>query len=83
MMHRHFIRICENPPEAEVEEVAVPSAKAIDSPFTAQLRHFYEAIQNNTQPIVTSQDAVVALEIGLAAIESAKTGKPITLSGKD
>lgn len=72
-----------NPPEADVQEVSVSSAQAVDSSYTAQLRHFYEAIQNNTEPLVTSQDAVAALEIGLAAIESAKTGKPITLSGKD
>lgn len=66
-----------NPPETEADEVAVPSAKAADSPFTAQLGHFYKSIEDNTEPLVTAEDALAALEIGLAAIESAKTGKPV------
>ena len=72
-----------NPPELEAEEVAVPGAKAADSPFTSQLRHFYECIENNSEPIVTAQDGLLALEIGLAAIESAKTGRPVTLNTGD
>jgi predicted dehydrogenase len=75
MLHTHLV----NPPKEEAAEVAVPSAKAADSPFTAQLKHFYEAIVNNSEPIVTAQDALAALEIGLAAIESAKTGKPVRI----
>jgi predicted dehydrogenase len=71
-----------HPPQVEADEVAVPSAKAADSPFTKQLRHFYDCIENHSEPIVTAQDALSALEIGLAAIESAKTGKPIILNGK-
>lgn len=72
-----------NPPDIEADEVAVPGAKAVDSPFTHQLRHFYECIQNDTEPLVTAQDALQALEIGLAAIESAQTGKPIILNNKE
>jgi predicted dehydrogenase len=68
-----------NPPQATIEEVAVPSAKAADSPFTTQLRHFYEAIENDSEPVVTAQDAVAALQIGLAAIESARSGKPVII----
>jgi predicted dehydrogenase len=67
----------------EADEVAVPGAKAADSPFTTQLRHFYECIENNSAPIVTAHDALMALEIGLAAIESAKTGRPVTLNTGD
>lgn len=69
-----------NPPQIEVEEVAVPSAKAADSPFTTQLRNFYNAIVHDEDPIVSAQDAYAALEIGLAAIESARSGKPVQLS---
>jgi len=72
-----------NPPQVEADEVAVPSAKAVDSPFTTQLRHFYECIKNDSEPIVTAQDGLLALEIGLAAIESAKTGRPVTLNTGD
>lgn len=68
-----------NPPQIEADEVAVPSAKAADSPFTAQLRNFYNAIVHNEAPIVNAEDAFAALEIGLAAIESARSRKPVTL----
>lgn len=68
-----------NPLDVEVDEVAVPSAKAADSPFTTQLGHFYECIKNGAEPIVTTEDARSALEIALAAIESAQTGLPVTL----
>lgn len=74
-LHTHLA----NPPEEEAAEVAVPSAAAADSPFTTQLKHFYDAIVNDTEAIVTPEDALAALEVGLAAIESAKTGKPVSI----
>ena len=69
-----------NPPQVEADEVAVPAAKAADSPFTAQLRNFYNAIVHDETPLVTAEEALKALEVGLAAIESARTGQPVTLS---
>jgi len=75
-LHTHLA----NPPEIEADEVAVPAAKAADSPFTAQLRNFYNAIVHDEAPLVTAQEALLALEVGLAALESAKTGKPVTLT---
>ncbi|MEL6309569.1 MAG: Gfo/Idh/MocA family oxidoreductase [Chloroflexota bacterium] len=72
-----------NPPDVEADEVAVPAAKAADSPFTAQLRNFYNAIVHDEAPVVTAEEALLALEVGLAAIESAKTGKPVTLNQED
>ena len=69
-----------NPPIVEADEVAVPAARAADSPFTAQLRNFYNAIVHGETPVITAQEALLALEVGLAAIESARTGKPVTLS---
>lgn len=77
-LHTHLT----NPPPADTAEVAVPSAAAADSPFTAQLHDFYRAITSGITPRVTPQDAVAALEIGLAAIESARTGQPVTLKGE-
>lgn len=77
-MHTHLA----NPPKVQADEVAVPGAKAADSPFTRQLGHFYDCIRNQSEPIVTAHDALQALEIGLAAIESARTGKPVILNGE-
>jgi predicted dehydrogenase len=69
-----------NPPEVAAAAVAVPSAAAADSPFTAELRDFYEAIQQGRDALVTPQDALAALRIGLAAITSARTGQPQELT---
>lgn len=71
-----------NPPQAAADEVAVPGAKAVDNPFTRQLRHFYECITQDVTPIITPQEALAALRIGLAARESAKTGQPVTITGE-
>jgi myo-inositol 2-dehydrogenase/D-chiro-inositol 1-dehydrogenase len=65
-----------NPPEVAAAAVAVPSMGAADSPFTTELRDFYEAIEQGRDALVTPQDALAALKIGLAAITSAKTGQP-------
>jgi myo-inositol 2-dehydrogenase / D-chiro-inositol 1-dehydrogenase len=69
-------------PQAEIAEVAVPLSAAADSPFTAQLRHFYEAIQTGAETLVTAADGLAALQIGLAARESARTGKSVTIEAE-
>ena len=68
-----------NPPDVAPDEVAVPGMDAADSPFAAELRNFYEAIAHGAEPIVTAHDGLAALNIGLAARQSAKTGKPVTI----
>jgi len=50
-----------------------------EDPYTAELRHFIDCIKNNKKPLITPLDAFKALEISLSAIESIKTGKPVTL----
>jgi myo-inositol 2-dehydrogenase/D-chiro-inositol 1-dehydrogenase len=65
-----------NPPEVTAAAVAVPSMGAADSPFTTELRDFYEAIEQGRDALVTPQDGLAALKIALAAIQSAKTGQP-------
>lgn len=60
--------------------VPVPESPLRESPYTAELRHFGECLRSGAQPVVTAEDAYRALEISLAAIESARTGRPITLS---
>lgn len=72
-----------NPHVTAAADVAVPTAAAADSPFTAELQHFYNVITKGTQPVVSADDALSALEIGLAAIASAQTGRPVTLKHTD
>lgn len=48
-----------------------------DDPYYLELRGFLDAVKNGTEPPVTIHDGLMALSIGLAAYESAKTGKVV------
>lgn len=48
-------------------------------PLYLELRAFAESIINDTPPPVTGEDGLKALKICEAALESAKTGKPVIL----
>jgi predicted dehydrogenase len=47
------------------------------TPFEIEISHFIDCIRENREPLVTAHDAYKALEIALAAAESARTGKTI------
>lgn len=48
-----------------------------DDPYFGELSDFIRAIEGDTEPPVTGLDGWMALSIALAAVESAKTGKPV------
>lgn len=48
-------------------------------PYTAQLRQFVEAVAGDRPPMVTGAEAVKALRVSLAAIESARTGRCVVI----
>lgn len=60
--------------------VAVPESPLKESPYTTELRHFARCIRQGETPVVTAHDAYKALEISLAALESARTGRPVTIA---
>ena len=49
-----------------------------EDPYTEELLHFIDCFKDNKKPLVTPYDAFKALEISLSALESIKTGKPIS-----
>ncbi len=61
-------------------DVGLPSSPLREDPYTTQLQEFYDALLNDTPTRVTAEDGLAALQIALAAIESARTGKPISLA---
>lgn len=61
-------------------DVGLPESPLSESPYTTQLKEFYSALVNDTPTRVTAEDGFAALQIALAAIESARTGKPISLA---
>lgn len=60
---------------------AVPESPGFHSPYEHELRHFIACIRGNNEAKVTPHDAYKALEIALAAVESACSGKAIHLQG--
>jgi len=50
-----------------------------ESPYLSELRHFVECVLQNREPEITGQDALEALKVSLAAVESIQCGKTLTL----
>ncbi|NOZ29781.1 MAG: Gfo/Idh/MocA family oxidoreductase [Chloroflexi bacterium] len=59
--------------------VALPESPLAESPYLVELRHWVDHVVNGTPLRVTPEDALKALEAGLAAMESADTGQVISL----
>lgn len=74
------LRLYQRGAGADGPGVAVPLSPLRASPYERELAHFMDCIRTGKTPIVTAVDACRALEISLAAIESAKTGKPVQLA---
>lgn len=53
------------------------------NPYEAELRAFYLALMKGDPVPVTGQQALEALEVALAAVESARTGESVTLMRKN
>ncbi|MBN1563696.1 MAG: Gfo/Idh/MocA family oxidoreductase [Anaerolineae bacterium] len=66
-------------PEEAISDVAVPVSAVSASPYTFEIQHFYDAVVNDTPFFVTPEDALAALQIGLAVRESLKTGRSVTI----
>jgi predicted dehydrogenase len=66
--------------DGQKPEIALLSSPLAENPYMAEIRHFYEVITGQIAvPRVTSDDALAALRIGLAAIESARTGRRVLI----
>ncbi|PYI53602.1 Gfo/Idh/MocA family protein [Paenibacillus flagellatus] len=57
--------------------VEVPQSPGYRSPFELEIEHFIDCMRENREPLVTAQDAYKALEIGLAIVESTRTGRAV------
>ncbi|WP_043929652.1 Gfo/Idh/MocA family protein [Bacillus sp. EB01] len=62
--------------------VAVPQSPLKKSPYHVELEHFLICLKTNETPLVTAEDAYKAMEISAAALQSLKTGLPVTLDSK-
>jgi predicted dehydrogenase len=65
---------------AEAPDVGLPGSPLRESPYTTQIKEFYAALKEDKPARVTAEDGLAAVQIALAAIESAQTGQPIRLA---
>src|SRR5215213_8097481 len=59
-----------------------PDVAVGKSPYHTELEHFIRCAATGEESVVDARDACEALRIGLAATESAATGRPVTLGGR-
>ncbi len=66
--------------QSEGEAVMLATSPLSEDPYATQIKHFYDVLTGtNSQPRVTAQDGLAALEIALTAIESARTGRQVQI----
>src|SRR5207244_10869297 len=61
------------------QEVALPGSPLQESPYATQPRVFYEALTRGTEPPVSAEDGLAAVQIARAARDSARPGLPAEL----
>ena len=74
------IRLHLQTPGQSAPDVPQPGSPLRESPYTTQIKAFYNTLLNNVPPPITAQDGLAALKIALAAIKSAQTGEAINLA---
>ena len=62
---------------ADAPDVGLPGSPVAESPYTTQIKEFYRALKDEGEARVSAADGLAAVQIALAAIESAQAGKPI------
>nr|WP_233341009.1 Gfo/Idh/MocA family oxidoreductase [Haloprofundus sp. MHR1] len=61
-----------------VEGANAPASPLAKSPYTAELEHFVDCVENGEDPDISPNDAREAVRVALAAIESSERGEPVS-----
>lgn len=64
---------------ADAPDVALPPSPTSESPYTTQIKEFYNALQGDGPSRVTAEDGLAAVQIAIAAMESVTSGKAVPL----
>ncbi len=66
--------------DPNASDVPLPGSPVSESPYTTEIKEFYAALKEGKPTRVTADDGLAAVQIALAAIESARTGQPVHLT---
>jgi predicted dehydrogenase len=67
-------------PAGDSPDVGLPSSPVSESPYTTQIKEFYQALRSGAPARVTAEDGLAAVQIAEAAILSANNGQAIRLA---
>jgi predicted dehydrogenase len=65
--------------QTDAPDVPLPGSPLSESPYTTQIKAFYNALASDAEVPVKAVDGLAAVQIAIAAIQSAQTGQPIEL----
>lgn len=65
--------------QSATPDVGLPASPVSESPYTAQIKEFYAALTENRPVRVSAEDGLAAVQIALAAIESARSGRAVKI----
>lgn len=65
--------------KSDAPDVPLPGSPLNESPYTTQIKAFYNALAHDAPLRVSAADGLAAVQIGLAALESTQSGKPVYL----
>ena len=74
-----FGSFSDSPPAPVIESFPPPEGFERNQLFVAQTRHFIETARGEKEPVCTLEDGIMALRLALAAYESQKSGRSISL----
>ena len=66
--------------DEQIPDVPLPSNPLNEDPYTTEIKSFYESVVNDTPVAVSGTDGLAALQLALAAIESAESGRVVTVN---
>ena len=67
-------------PVGDSPDVGLPSSPVSESPYTTQIKEFYQALRTGEPARVAAEDGLAAVQIAEAAIHSAAIGQPVALA---
>ncbi len=68
------------PADPTIPEVPLPANPLLESQYVTEIKAFYRAIAEGAAVRVSATDGLAAIQIALAAIESAQTGRPVEVT---
>lgn len=64
-------------PTGDAPDVGLPASPVAESPYTTQIKEFYAALTTGSPVRVSAADGLAAVQIALAAVESARSGQAV------